>query len=371
MGKRRNRSKAPAIEPEPAPSLPPGSVWLSDATVTQPVTGHVWNGELVLVDSGNHALASGLRGPDDAWCWIGNWDADAKSVQPLPGHVLAAASDTPVQPGTAPSTAPSAGAAAADIAGAAASGGPAPASECPSPRIDGAAVQHSFEVCAADHAETSPQAYEHIVPVAAAASPKGPAEMTIYDPYFCAGAVIRRLGRLGFPHVYNRNEDFYAVLASAALPEHDLLLTNPPYSADHVQKLLEYLQTRTGPWMALMPAYVAAKPEWASLCRSYARGQPRPFFIVPKKRYYYWTPKGMHAQAVSGAKRTHGGPRGVRTSPFVSMWFVYGGAQHVPMVAAAKEAAQQFNLQVCMTEGQLPKAAKPMSNAGNKRPRHA
>ena len=46
---------------------------------------------------------------------------------------------------------------------------------------------------------------------------KEPAQLQIYDPYFCNGAVARHLAKLGFPLCYNRNEDFYAVLASGAL----------------------------------------------------------------------------------------------------------------------------------------------------------
>jgi hypothetical protein len=38
---------------------------------------------------------------------------------------------------------------------------------------------------------------------------KTKAELAIYDPYYCAGAVKIHLGRLGFPNVYNECENFY------------------------------------------------------------------------------------------------------------------------------------------------------------------
>lgn len=56
-----------------------------------------------------------------------------------------------------------------------------------------------------------------------------PVEMRVYDPYFCQGAVVGLLGRLGFPRVINRNRDFYADAATRNLPQYDVLVTNPPY----------------------------------------------------------------------------------------------------------------------------------------------
>ena len=63
----------------------------------------------------------------------------------------------------------------------------------------------------------------------------------LQDPYFCNGAVARHLAKLGFPLVHNTNEDFYAIVAAGRVPEHDVLLTNPPYSADHPQRLLDFV----------------------------------------------------------------------------------------------------------------------------------
>lgn len=65
-----------------------------------------------------------------------------------------------------------------------------------------------------DHCETSELAYAHIAPLLAALASelgKAPEELVIYDPYFCQGSTVRRLASLGFPGVYNKNEDFYEV----------------------------------------------------------------------------------------------------------------------------------------------------------------
>ena len=39
------------------------------------------------------------------------------------------------------------------------------------------------------------------------------ASLRIYDPYYCEGSVLLHLRALGFGNVYNRNEDFYKVVA--------------------------------------------------------------------------------------------------------------------------------------------------------------
>lgn len=59
---------------------------------------------------------------------------------------------------------------------------------------------------------------------------KLPADLRIYDPFYCEGAVIRHLSSLGFKNVYNRCEDFYAVAAAGKTPEFDVVVTNPPFS---------------------------------------------------------------------------------------------------------------------------------------------
>lgn len=53
------------------------------------------------------------------------------------------------------------------------------------------------------------------------------------------------------------------------------------------------------------------------------------FYLVPLKRYYYWTPKGRRKDIAGGGakKHTHGHTNaalGARTSPFVSFWYCGG-----------------------------------------------
>ena len=99
-------------------------------------------------------------------------------------------------------------------------------------------IKHPFPVSDDDHAETSPEAYADVAPVLdliAARLGKDRASLRVYDPYYCAGAVARHLGALGFERVRNECEDFYA-RAAGGLPEHDVLLTSPAYSGDHIPR---------------------------------------------------------------------------------------------------------------------------------------
>ena len=43
------------------------------------------------------------------------------------------------------------------------------------------------------------------------------------------------------------------------MPEHDVLLTNPPYSGDHVQQLLDFCRANGKPFLLLMPNYFCGK----------------------------------------------------------------------------------------------------------------
>jgi hypothetical protein len=65
----------------------------------------------------------------------------------------------------------------------------------------------AFECDSEDHCETGPAAYRDVKPLLnqiARQLGKEPADLLIYDPYFCAGSAVRHLQELGFPHVYNR-----------------------------------------------------------------------------------------------------------------------------------------------------------------------
>lgn len=149
---------------------------------------------------------------------------------------------------------------------------------------------------------------------------------------------------------YNECEDFYARIAAHDLPRHDVLVTNPPYSGDNVERLLQHCKGAGVPFALLMPNWVYVKDYFRRL---FPRGI---WYLVPKKRcvlsavgavraaclprsvraratcasvtslrvctcgclrvrrYVYLPPSGAREKKASGTQK--------KTSPFVSMWCV-------------------------------------------------
>ena len=173
-------------------------------------------------------------------------------------------------------------------------------------------VVYPYEVDDSDHCESPIEAYQHIAIILqqlAAVLGKTTAELKIYDPFYCEGSVKERLGSLGFTNVYNQLEDFYAVQAAGKIPEYDVLLTNPPYSQDHMDKLVDFCVKSKKPWLLLVPNYVYMKDYYqnkvvrlGAACKC--------IDLSPTKRYLYTTPKGRRQE--KSAKYT---------SPFPTFWY--------------------------------------------------
>ena len=223
-------------------------------------------------------------------------------------------------------------------------------------------AQWSFETAYNDHFETPGAAYADVAPVLrqvalerhGAPAARALARLTVYDPYYCQGAMREALAAATGcerERVLNENVDFYAAAAARALPAHDVLVTNPPYSGEHKQRLLQHLlslETRApppqpppqpgggggggaaaaaaaAPFLLLMPAWLAASDYWKGFLKELAavrakragrgarrrRGRERRagvFYICPTRRYAFSHPEGT----------------GHATSPFHAVWFCGG-----------------------------------------------
>jgi len=168
-----------------------------------------------------------------------------------------------------------------------------------------------FQVDAADHCETSLEAYQHLIPfldLFAHSIGKSRSTLLIYDPYYCAGKMKSILAGFGFTHVYNECEDFYEKISSQTIPEFDLLVTNPPYSSTHMEKLLNFCVTFKKPYALLLPNFVYTKPYYAEL-------KLKSFFLVPKLRYSYLPPKWVDGGSTALSKGKN------KTAPFHSFWY--------------------------------------------------
>jgi len=220
---------------------------------------------------------------------------------------------------------------------------------------------HPFPTTEDDHCETPREAYDDIAPVLrqiAAGLGKEPGQLAIWDPFYCNGAVIRHLAAAGFENVYNRCEDFYAVVREGRAPAFDVLLTNPAYSGDHIPCLLDIAVKAGKPFLLLMPNYVCQKEYFAA---AQARGPPasRVVFLFPPKRYSYWTPRGLRTKTQS-----HAGAEGHRTSPFISFWYCFLGPHEAAVLRALAAGAEGARLRCARTCGELPKAVRPGPAAG-------
>lgn len=190
-------------------------------------------------------------------------------------------------------------------------------------RDRGKRVSYPFSVETDDHCETSPQAFEDIAPlltVLAKQLGKAKGDLRIYDPYYCAGSTKMHLGKLGFTSVYNECEDFYARVASGSLPEHDVVVTNPPYSGDHVRRLLRFVRKNKKPFLLLLPAYCAESSAWRAWTQKSSRIADNLCMLCPRSRYQYWTPHGLRPGANPKAHANI--YLGSRSSPFPSYWHV-------------------------------------------------
>jgi len=176
-------------------------------------------------------------------------------------------------------------------------------------------TNHVFEVKDDDHCETPQEAYDDIGPMLhqlAEKLGKTPETLQIYDPYYCAGAVVKNLGKLGFTTVYNKNEDFYEAVEQKRLPPYDVIVTNPPYSDDHIPRILSVCAQSGKPWLILVPNYVYTKPYYASSLQDSGGLPVQPFYLAPPGRYYYWTPEGHRGNEMA-----------VKTAPFMSFWYLH------------------------------------------------
>src|SRR4051812_17275892 len=96
---------------------------------------------------------------------------------------------------------------------------------------------------------------------------------SVYNKNEVHSKVNRFMGRIPFSV-----QDFYERIRLGSLPEFDVLVTNPPFSGDHMSRLLEFCAQRGKPWLLLLPDFVASKKYYPFNRPADSRIGPRPFF---------------------------------------------------------------------------------------------
>lgn len=211
----------------------------------------------------------------------------------------------------------------------------------PTPAV---ASLHPFDTDPHDHAETPFTAYADIEPLLfglALQLRSNKARLKIWDPYYCEGSCVKHLGSLGFSGVRNVNEDFYETIAACREPPFDVLVTNPPFSGDHMERFLTYLATLDRPWFALMPQFVAQKRyffEWKAA--AVASGREVPVYIGPSRAAYAFTAPALAADGASalvpdateGRRVVQDGVR-VFAGKFQCVWFACLGSHRAAVLS--------------------------------------
>ena len=224
-----------------------------------------------------------------------------------------------------------------------------------------------------DHAETPLEAFRDVAPLLgrlAARLALSPATLRLYDPYFCTGACKAHLASLGFPCVHNENVDFYSAAASGSVPAHDVLLSNPPFTRDHLERIFRFCWANAGrPYFLLVPQFVARKP-WllshldAELSRG--KGSARLLYLGPKTQPYVFSAPSTRQDV----REKRGGGEAAAAAPpasfpvsagkFQAVWVVGGlGAHHAPLLDWWRRVcAPEADCVVASSPAELPQFAR-------------
>lgn len=163
----------------------------------------------------------------------------------------------------------------------------------------------------------------------------------------------KKLTKLGFEHVINECRDFYADIENNTIPVHDVLITNPPYSKDHMQRIFRFCTHDNGdrPWLILVPSFVFTKNYYPE-----AIGDAEPCFLVPRVQYRYYPP----AWALAEAKVRHA-HEGDWTSPFPTFWYIHAGTDSATdrLREHALELQRGGGVVFAETVAELPQDARP------------
>ena len=163
-----------------------------------------------------------------------------------------------------------------------------------------------------DHFETPFQAYHDIKPVidwlCSSQLNINEREVRLYDPYYCNGRTGTQLKNLGYEKILHEKRDFYADISNDTVPEHDVLITNPPYSDSHKTQCLNYcfhklrepdVGSKAIPFLLLMPTYVAAKKYFRQFLSTKLDSENDVVYLIPSLTYEYDHPENTGKSTLS------------------------------------------------------------------------
>jgi hypothetical protein len=176
-----------------------------------------------------------------------------------------------------------------------------------------------------DHCETPCTAYEDLhkfLNLLGDTKKIRPTKLRIWDPYYCDGSMKRIFTDMGFTNIiHEKNRDFYKRIQEDDIPDHDVLITNPPYSDDHIQKLLDFVvnvQIPNGrPCCLLLPNWVSRQPDYVERFAKPITSKSELFYLSPIEAYTYQMPSWVK----TNDRPDHVGESG-STTPYLSSWYI-------------------------------------------------
>lgn len=184
-----------------------------------------------------------------------------------------------------------------------------------------------------DEFETPKLAYEDISPALSLLASKLKKEkgtLSCYDPYYCQGTMKTHLASLGYSTVRNDSVDCYKEWEKREeMPPFDVVITNPPFSGDHKEKILSFCLSSGKPYFLLLPNYCATK-QWFK--DKLAASKQQPFYVIPSATYNYTHPEGT----------------GKADAPFESIWVCSGGEVLPNLLGQWRHSMQGGKLKVTL-----------------------
>ena len=207
-----------------------------------------------------------------------------------------------------------------------------------------------------DDRETPPRAIEDIINVLKilfqSQSP------TIYDPYYCKGTIKNIFQSFGYPNVINQDLDFYKTIKNQEIPQHDILITNPPYSQDHIRRALTFTTASQPsiPFAMLLPSNVCSSRDWyASL---FTTETAAPLFLCPHQKYSYVVPNSTRTTT---APEEH--------TPYVTMWYIGNLTleQRTLLISQWKQYYSNVQVTLASCTDELPRRVRKISRYADKK----
>jgi hypothetical protein len=131
------------------------------------------------------------------------------------------------------------------------------------------------------------------------------------------------LNDIGYTNVVHENADFYGLITRGDFPRHDVLVTNPPYSEDHIGRLLDYVVSteipiHERPVCLLLPNWVSRKAEYESTFVAPLTSMGfELLYLGPLVPYKYAMPSFVTMEE----RPDHVGTNG-ETMPYLSSWYM-------------------------------------------------